>query len=240
MSSSSKPIAPIIGVGPGIGSATVKKFLEKGYRVVSASRSRKVPDDENNLFVEVDIKDPSTITQAFATIRSTWNAEVEVVIFNAYTAHFGTTPPGPFETVTTAEFAEDLTGNVTSLFVTIQESLKSFKKLGKGTFAMTGNMLNDMKPLKGAPMLDLGVGKSAASYMIAQADEIYRERDGFRFYYVDERNTEGGPAPGVNYAPSPEGHTDFFWDLVEGKSTEDVPWQATFITGEGYRKFSKD
>lgn len=78
----SKPIALIIGVGPGIGSATVNKFLEKGYRVASASRSRKQPDDENNLFVKVDIKDPNTIIQAFGNIRETWGAEVEVVILN--------------------------------------------------------------------------------------------------------------------------------------------------------------
>lgn len=51
-----------------------------------------------------------------------------------------------------------------------------------------------------------------------------------RFYYADERKTDGGPA----YMDiSGEGHAKHYVELAEGE--KQGPWQQTFVTGEGYK-----
>lgn len=55
-----------------------------------------------------------------------------------------------------------------------------------------------------------------------------------RFYYVDERTTEGKPMYDDISGP---GHADFFASLVEKRS--EVPWHATFVSGQGYKKFER-
>lgn len=54
-----------------------------------------------------------------------------------------------------------------------------------------------------------------------------------RFYYVDERTAEGKPM--LNGVNGP-GHADFFASLVDGA---EVPWHATFVSGQGYKKFER-
>lgn len=99
-----------------------------------------------------------------------------------------------------------------------------------------------------APLLDLGVGKSATAHIIESAAAAYTDR-GFkyvfsreiircarlihcRFYYADERKPDGAPAyQDING----EAHGKHYLELAEGKSQG--PWQQTFVKGEGYKKF---
>lgn len=54
----------------------------------------------------------------------------------------------------------------------------------------------------------------------------------FRFYYADERHEDGSPMyTGLNG----EGHAKLYVDLAEGD--QQLPWQQTFVTGLGYKKF---
>lgn len=94
-----------------------------------------------------------------------------------------------------------------------------------------------------------GAGKSATAHMIAAAASAYKDR-GFRyvicnghmsdderltkrrFYYVDERKTDGTAA----FKVDGEAHSKIFWELAEGKTQG--PWLQTFVKGEGYRDFS--
>lgn len=55
-----------------------------------------------------------------------------------------------------------------------------------------------------------------------------------RFYYADERNTDGSPA----YAKiDGEAHGGFYSALAEHKTQG--PWQQTFVKGAGYQKFER-
>lgn len=79
--------------------------------------------------------------------------------------------------------------------------------------------------------LTLGMGKSAAWYIIQQmaATERFKKQN-YKFYYVDER-TPAGKAT----MTSGRGHAEFFLELA-GK-TEQGPTLATFIRGKGYTRF---
>jgi hypothetical protein len=137
--------------------------------------------------------------------------------------------------VSVPDFTDDITGSVISGFVAARESVASFKELpgtASRTFMYTGNLLNEGKAMPG--LLTLGVGKSAAAYLVSEASESYKPK-GYRFYYVDER-VESGALKGR--AISGTAHADFFLALAEGKAG-DVPWQATFVEGIGYKKFAK-
>jgi hypothetical protein len=75
-----------------------------------------------------------------------------------------------------ADFTRDFTINTTSAFVAAQQAVLSFKELPDSaarTFIYTGNITNEV-PL--APLLDLGVGKSATAHIIQSAAAAYKDK----------------------------------------------------------------
>lgn len=56
--------------------------------------------------------------------------------------------------------------------------------------------------------------------------------DSCRFYYGDERKTDGAPAYG---AIDGDAHGKLYVELAESKTQG--PWQQTFVKGEGYKRF---
>lgn len=75
-----------------------------------------------------------------------------------------------------ADFTRDFTINTTSAFVAAQQAVLSFKELPDSaarTFIYTGNITNEI-PL--APLLDLGVGKSATAHIIQSAAAAYKDK----------------------------------------------------------------
>jgi hypothetical protein len=75
-----------------------------------------------------------------------------------------------------ADFMRDFTISTTSAFVAAQQAVLSFKELPDSaarTFIYTGNITNEM-PL--APLLDLGVGKSATAHIIQSAAAAYKDK----------------------------------------------------------------
>ena len=58
--------------------------------------------------------------------------------------------------------------------------------------------------------------------------------DSCRFYYADERKSDGTPAYS---AIDGEAHAKMYIELSEGKTQG--PWQQTFVKGEGYKDFAK-
>ncbi|USW52009.1 Putative short-chain dehydrogenase/reductase SDR, NAD(P)-binding domain superfamily [Septoria linicola] len=235
----------LIGSGANIGAATVKTFLTAGWRVAQASRSAKTEDSTpDNLHLFVDLAKPETVTEAFKEVRAKLG-ELNAVIYNAAAHHMGGAP-NPLFHPALSDFTTDLTINTTSAFVAAREALTSFQSPSRSspsipkTFSYTGNLLNEQNPTPG--LLTLGVGKNATAYMIAEADAVYGNREtspvkggGARFYYVAER-LEDGRSP--YQAISGQGHAEFFLELAEGRAGDDVPWQATFVSGKGYTKFA--
>ena len=54
-----------------------------------------------------------------------------------------------------------------------------------------------------------------------------------RFYYADERTTDGAPVYG---ARDGKAHADMYWQLA-ARETQ-APWLAIFVKGSGYKDFS--
>jgi len=81
-----------------------------------------------------------------------------------------------------------------------------------------------------APLLDLGVGKSATAHIIQSAAAAYKDH-GFKFYYGDERKPDGSAAFSVDGAA----HAKLYVELAEGGAQR--PWQQTFVKGVGYKHF---
>lgn len=134
------------------------------------------------------------------------------------------------------------------MFAAAQQAVLGFAELpaeASKTFLFTGNILNAMI-LPG--FISQGAGKSATAHMMAAAASAYKDR-GFRhvvwksqisnderlttrrFYYVDERKTDGTAA----FKVDGEAHSKIFWELAESK--RQGPWLQTFVKGEGYRDF---
>lgn len=77
------PILFILGAGPKVGAAVAKTFLNKGYRVASASRS--LPDErknDNELSLKLDLSKPEDVPAAFAKVKSAFGSAPSVVIHN--------------------------------------------------------------------------------------------------------------------------------------------------------------
>lgn len=78
-----------------------------------------------------------------------------------------------------ADFTRHFIVNTTSAFVAAQQAVLAFEQLPESaskTFIYTGNITN-VVPL--APVLDLGVGKSATAHIIQSAAAAYKDR-GFK------------------------------------------------------------
>ena len=76
-------------------------------------------------------------------------------------------------------FTRDFHVNTTSAFAAAQQAVLGFEKLPEDasrTFIYTGNITNVQVM---APLLDLGVGKSATAHIIESAASAYKEK-GFK------------------------------------------------------------
>ncbi|KAM0715756.1 hypothetical protein Q7P37_008270 [Cladosporium fusiforme] len=228
----SKPIAFIIGAGQRVGASTAEAFRSKGYRIALASRSLKPEDStEDSLLLSADFTKPASISETFTSIRKQWG-EPSVIVYNAAGAHF-TAADDPAGT-SISDFEADIAINTTSLYAAVKEALASFATLPSSaarTFLYTGNKLNE-GPAPG--MLTLGVGKVASAQVIQLAAAAYG-KSGYQFFYVDERKADGASKDQAVDGPA---HGEFFVSLVE-RAAGEVPWQATFVAGQGYVNFNK-
>ena len=78
-----------------------------------------------------------------------------------------------------ADFTRDLSVNTTSAFVAAQQAVLGFEQLPDSApraFIYTGNILNTTTL---APLMDLGVGKSATAHIIQSAAKAYKDQ-GFK------------------------------------------------------------
>ncbi|KAI4228369.1 MAG: hypothetical protein L6R36_001652 [Xanthoria steineri] len=223
------PVVLILGAGPNIGQHVAQAFAAKGYKVALTSRSAKKQSSEDEVNISCDLSDPKSVVNVFDKVKELLGLP-SVVVYNAGAAT-SNDPKDPFS-LPYADFAMDLNINTSSVFVAAQQAVLAFKQLpdsASKTFIYTGNKLNNAITI--APMLNLGVGKSATAHMIQSAAAAYAER-GFKFYYADERKADGSPA----YSSiDGEAHGKHYLQLAEGKEQE--PWQQTFVKGMGYKKF---
>ncbi|KAF2648014.1 NAD(P)-binding protein [Lophiostoma macrostomum CBS 122681] len=227
-----KPVALILGSGPRVGAAVAKQFGSTGYSVAIASRkAAEGKTAEGYLSIKADFSDPSSVLTVFDTVKAEFQSSPTVVVYNAAAL----TPPNNDDlfSIPAKSLAADLNTNTISAYVAAQEAVKGWETLtqdARKLFIYTGNKANaEISPR--LPTVTLGIGKSASSYLIGAADNRY-SKDGYRFFYADERTAEGG-IKGMEL--DGEAHAEFYAQLASG--TAEVPWHATFVKGKGYVKF---
>src|ERR1700704_2100283 len=89
-----KPVAIVTGVGPGTGSAIVRRFAGGGFRVIALARSaerinalaQELPDTHAMI---CDVSSESRVTEVVTSIRQTYGAP-DVLIHNAVGGGWGT------------------------------------------------------------------------------------------------------------------------------------------------------
>jgi NAD(P)-dependent dehydrogenase (short-subunit alcohol dehydrogenase family) len=135
---SDKPIAVVTGVGPGTGSAIVRRFAAGGFRVIALARS---PDRIGVLERELtdthamicDVSSEAQVRDAVANIRKSYGAP-NVLIHNAVGGGWGT-----FLEIEPKMLDRNFQVNVMGLLYLARELAPDMIKAGSGAILVTGN-----------------------------------------------------------------------------------------------------
>ena len=133
-----KPIAIVTGVGPGTGTAIVRRFATEGFRVVALARSperirsleRELPDTHA---VICDVSSQSQVADVVAETRKRYGAP-SVLVHNAVGGGWGT-----FSEIEPQMLDRNFQVNVMGLLYLARKVAPDMIKAGKGTILVTGN-----------------------------------------------------------------------------------------------------
>lgn len=121
----------ITGASSGIGEATAKYFLEKGWNIAATMRS---PENVGNwatkksvICPRLDVTDPRSISSAIDLTLERFG-QIDVLVNNA-----GYALMGPIEGVTTEQLHQQFQTNVFGVVSTMQAVLPLFRQQGYGT-----------------------------------------------------------------------------------------------------------
>jgi NAD(P)-dependent dehydrogenase (short-subunit alcohol dehydrogenase family) len=133
-----KPIAIVTGVGPGTGSAIVRRFAAKGFRVIALARSpdriraleQELPDTHAMI---CDVSIESQVADTMASIRKSYGSP-SVLIHNAVGGGWGT-----FLEIEPKMLDRNFQVNVMGLLYLAREVAPDMIKAGNGSILVTGN-----------------------------------------------------------------------------------------------------
>jgi NADP-dependent 3-hydroxy acid dehydrogenase YdfG len=152
-----------VGVGPKNGRAFASRFADEGYAVALMSRST---DYTSDLAAELggkayacDVTDPAAIERAFAGVRDDLG-EVDVLLYNAGSGHFGT-----FDDVPDEEFDKGWQINVRGLLQSTRQVVGGMRERGSGAIIVTGATAS----LRGKPFTAAFAAAKAAQRSLAQS-----------------------------------------------------------------------
>lgn len=135
---SDKPIAIVTGVGPGTGSAIVRRFAAEGFRVIALARSpdriraleQELPDTHAMI---CDVSSESQVADTVANIRKSYGSP-NVLIHNAVGGGWGT-----FLEIEPKMLDRNFQVNVMGLLYLAREVAPDMMKAGNGAILVTGN-----------------------------------------------------------------------------------------------------
>ena len=133
---SDKPIAIVTGVGPGTGSAIVRRFAAEGFRVIALARSpdRALEAELTDTHAMIcDVSSESQVRDAIANIRKSYGSP-NVLIHNAVGGGWGT-----FLEIEPKMLDRNFQVNVMGLLYLAREVAPDMIKAGSGTILVTGN-----------------------------------------------------------------------------------------------------
>ena len=133
-----KPIAVVTGVGPGTGSAIVRRFAHEGFRVIALARSpdriraleQELPDTHA---VICDVSSESQVAETVASVRKSYGSP-NVLIHNAVGGGWGR-----FSRSSLQMLERNFRVNAMGLLYLAREVAPDMIKAGKGTILVTGN-----------------------------------------------------------------------------------------------------
>jgi NAD(P)-dependent dehydrogenase (short-subunit alcohol dehydrogenase family) len=133
-----KPIAIVTGVGPGTGSAIVRRFASGGFRVIALARSAdRIRALENELAdthaVICDVSSQNQVAEAVAKVRKSYGPP-NVLIHNAVGGGWGT-----FLEIDPQMLERNFQVNVMGLLYLARELAPDMIKAGSGSILVTGN-----------------------------------------------------------------------------------------------------
>jgi len=138
--SSSKPVAVVIGVGPGLGAALARRFATN-YAIAMLARKadylKALAGEIRQTGATVwasscDVSDPAQIAEAFRAIRKDLG-DPEVLLYNAGTGAFGS-----ITEITPEQYEADWRVNALGAFVAAKTVAPGMIARGRGTMLFTG------------------------------------------------------------------------------------------------------
>jgi NAD(P)-dependent dehydrogenase (short-subunit alcohol dehydrogenase family) len=133
-----KPVAVVTGVGPGTGSAIVRRFAAEGFRVIALARSpdriraleQELPDTHA---IVCDVSSETEVAEAVADVRKRYGPP-NLLIHNAVGGGWGT-----FLEIEPAMLERNFRVNVMGLLYLARQIAPDMIKAGNGAILVTGN-----------------------------------------------------------------------------------------------------
>jgi NAD(P)-dependent dehydrogenase (short-subunit alcohol dehydrogenase family) len=134
-------VAIVVGVGPGLGAALVRRFAQGGHPVAMVARSREFMDElaaevkaagGRTLAVTADVGDAEQIARAFDTVRAQLGAP-EVLLYNAGSGKWGT-----IVEITPAQYEDSWRTNAYGAFLCAKQAVSDMIKHRRGVMLFTG------------------------------------------------------------------------------------------------------
>ena len=212
-----KPVAVVIGVGPGLGASLARRFA-KEYAVAINARSadylRTLADEIRNaggnaLEIAADVGNREQVAAAFKLIRERLG-EPDVLLYNAAAGPFGN-----IAEVTPEQFENSLRINALSAFLCVKECAPGMIARGRGVILFTGATAGIKA---GARSVAFGPGSFAKRGL---AQSLARDL-GPKGIHVAWINIDGGidlphrQRPGVNKEDllNPDAIAETYWHLA--------------------------
>jgi NAD(P)-dependent dehydrogenase (short-subunit alcohol dehydrogenase family) len=134
-------VALVVGVGPGLGAALVRRFAQGGHAVAMIARSREFMDDlaaevkaagGRAVPVTADVGDAGQIARAFTSVRSALGAP-EILLYNAGSGNWGT-----ITEVTPQQYEDSWRTNAYGAFLCAKEAVPDMITKRRGVMLFTG------------------------------------------------------------------------------------------------------
>ncbi|AEO67133.1 75b3929b-a0a2-4b1a-b665-7db53caa5a2e [Thermothielavioides terrestris] len=224
----------VLGAGKNIGQSLGRGFKAAGYKVALVSRSAADGQTtaEGFLTLRADLSNHASVPPLFEAVKKKLGGPPTVVVYNAGAVVSPVDAANPF--TVPLDGLESVTAVThTSAYVAAREAVAGWESLPKEVpkaFIYTGNICAAVV-LPKTFTVSFGSGKSAASYWIGLASEVYKEK-GYKFYFADERVETGEPVYSKISGPAAG---EFYLKLAEEET--DIPWYATFVAGKGFVDF---
>ncbi len=147
-----RPVAVIVGVGPGLGAALATRFARGGYAVTGLARDpARLEALPGVTMRRADAADPVALAHAV-----TAGGPVSVLIYNAYRATMGEAGPSGIDP---GELVADFRVNVAGALAAVQAVLPAMRAARAGHILLTGGGLA-LDPTGWLPAASLAVGKA--------------------------------------------------------------------------------